>query len=532
MHAYAGAGATEVSSKQRQTNSAQPSSKAQPAATPFDTANGSPAEGQLAGQIDPASFRNATCLHAGQTEVLVAPGVRPVQGQTQSVPIEAEPFDTSEAGGGDAAGGDLVKADASGCLDLQLDDDSDAVISDSDQAASGRPGEVQQPDKGGLAEAESEPPHQQKGTDADKAEDEQAVADDDLDMHSIMSDGDDSYQGLPDDALAPLGTFTHQEILTDEAASSVATLVATSSAVPGDKMDHEQQQQQQQVSLQLVDPSTIADALPGEAADQANMLAFKPQHAQHDTIDPAASMEIEHQQHFMAANEADGISGSRHSETVPSDGTSLAEAQSDTQVEIHHSQAPGLWCWQAAFLQDPGLPETGFVAVTCKLLPSDKASSSNATLDRSELVEVERLRSPPPVDTYLKSVSGLHRGAVLEIDLGDGKFVCAVFIAGVKPSYGPWVQRGPKQLRKRAQRLDSILSIAQAQQAASEAAQPGEKLMRIAALSGAYSRIVQPGTLLFASWIDDYWTLHMGLPCVPKTQENTLKMTIWLGKHT
>ena len=93
------------------------------------------------------------------------------------------------------------------------------------------------------------------------------------------------------------------------------------------------------------------------------------------------------------------------------------------------------------------LPKEGVVTVT------HAAKWQNLAVTKED-VDITHLRKPAPLDSHIKDPSSLKRLDALEVNLGDGKFLCAVFVARVKASQGNRQQK--KSIDQALQHLHAI----------------------------------------------------------------------------
>ncbi len=398
---------------------------------------------ESATHTEPAAFSNAARLVMGQTEVLVAPGMKPAREQkTDETAAETASAESAAATAADAAAGptgpnqaEAIEQTTAGAapteassagLELDLDGASESAVATSEvAAASGQPMTEEQAAIQNSAEAQSYPLEQQQGSDGGAAVNPDAAAVD-LEMHSVLSDGADSYQGLPDEQPANHASINSEDGVPGEGNSpDLQAVPDTAEAAAEVNLEP----QQQEFSLQL--DSATANSGDGPmlepAPQQAGEALHRQQQHQPETADPAATMEMDGQQ---VASDGVAVQTAGVAEQPSVAAASVArpalQAETDKQVEVVRSAAPGQWSWQMASLLSPGVPKSGTVGVILKAQPTDQSV-------KAELVDVGSLRRPPPLGTYVTDVSALHRGDVLEVDMGDGKYMCAVLVSKVKP---------------------------------------------------------------------------------------------------
>jgi len=374
---------------------------------------------------EPAAFSNAAHLYTGQTEVLVAPGLEQ-QHQAhleQSGQATADKQSDSEAY--------LPAAHTELALDLDDDDDDANVsLSESRPEASDTPASqaLVDPDLQAAqvpAGITDDVPEQLEFNDADGSQV-------DCEMHSVASDGADSYQGLPLDQLGQQAAVTSPSGFASDNGRPVedASRPSEADADIHSEADTGQQQQQQQLESECdtAEAAVLEDALPQCAPAPAGDTVNEQQHAQTGVHVPAAGINLDN---LQAAMSDSGVEAAQTTKQVnaPSAlaGTvegSQSVAQLGIWVEVCSRPAVGQWSCQLASFQAAALPTFGLVSVTYKASPSELPFSV-----KSELVNVENVRHMAPSDTYVKALSEVQRGAAVEVDMGDGKLMCAVLVA-------------------------------------------------------------------------------------------------------
>ncbi len=422
------AGAAEVVSKRRHVDLAD-NSKSHPAGS-TGVAGRPSTDADSTQPPEPAAFSNAAHLYTGQTEVLVAPGLEQQQQQhqahlEQSGQATADKPSDSEASLPAAQHAELT-------LDLGGDNDADIPLSESCPEASDAPAsqDLVDPDLQAAQVPDgitAEVKEQLQGDDAGGSQV-------DCDMHSIASDGADSYQGLPDDqpdqqaaVTSPSGGDTDNGgPLEDVSRPSEADADIHSEA---DK-DQQQQQQQQQLELQgdIAEAAAVEDALPQSAPEPAGDTVSEQQHAQTGAHVPAAGIPLDKLQAAMPDSDVEAAQTTEQVNDPSSLAGTVEGSQSVAQlgiwVEVCSRPAVGQWSWRMASFQAAVLPASGLVSVTYKASPSELLFSV-----KSELVNVENVRHMAPSDTYVKALSEVQRGAAVEVNMGDGKFMCGVLVA-------------------------------------------------------------------------------------------------------
>ena len=374
-----------------------------------------------------AAFANAAHLFTGQTEVLVAPGLEQQHWAQLEQPGQATADNQtdSEASVPAAQHAELT-------LDLGGDNDADIPLSESCPEASGAPAsqDVVNPDLQAAqvpADMSAEVKEQLEGNDAGGSQV-------DCDMHSIASDGADSYQGLPVDKLDQQAAVTSSSgFATDngrplEDASRPFEVNADIHS-EADK-DQQQPQQQQQLELEgdIAEAAAMENALPQCVPEPTGHIVNEQQHAQTGAHVPAADMNLDNLQAAMSDSPVEAAQTTEQVNDPSSLAGTVEGSQSVAQlgiwVEVCSRPAVGQWSWQLASFQAAALPTSGLVSVTYKAPPSELPFSV-----KSELVNVDNVRHMAPSDTYVKALSELQRGAAVEVNMGDGRFMCAVLVA-------------------------------------------------------------------------------------------------------
>ena len=399
-------------------------SKSHPANT-SDVAGKPSANADSTQQPEPAAFSNAAHLYIGQTEVLVAPGLEQQHRAhlEQSGQATADKQSDSEACLPAAQHAELT-------LDLGGDNDADVPLNESRPEASDAP----------ASQALVDPHLQAAQVAADITDDvpeqlEENNADGnqvDCDMHSVASDGADSYQGLPVDQLDQQAAVTSPSVRDTDTGGPLedASRPSEANADICSEANKQQQQQQQQLDLagDIAEAAAVEDTLPQSAPEPAGDIVNEQQHAQTGAPILAAGAPPDNLQAAMPDSDVEAMQTTEQAnepiwlaDTV---GGSQSVAQPGTWVEVCSRPAVGQWSWQQASFQAAALPTSGLVSVTYKASPSELPFSV-----KSELVNAYNVRHMAPSDTYVKALSEVQRGAAVEVNMGDGKFVCGVLVA-------------------------------------------------------------------------------------------------------
>ena len=397
---------------------------------------------------EPAVFSNAAHLYTGQTEVLVAPGLDQTSQQhqahlQQSGQATADKQSDSEASLPAAQHAELT-------LDLGGDNDADVPLTESRPEILDAPAtqNVVDPDLQAAqipADTSAEVEEQLEGDEAGGSQPEA-----ECDMHSIASDGADLYQGLLVDQLGQQAAVTSPSVRDTDNGNPAedVSMPSDGDAEIHSEADKDQQQQQQQVDADIhseadkdqrqqqqlelggdtAEAAAMEDALPQSAPEPAGETVNEQQLAQTGAPVPAAGSSLDNLQAAMPDSDVEAaqttVQVNDPSSLAGTVESSQTVAQPGTWVEVCSRPAVGQWSWQQASLQAAALPASGLVSGTYKASPSELPFSV-----KSELVNAYNVRHMAPSDTYIKALSEVQRGAAVEVDMGDGKFMCGVLVA-------------------------------------------------------------------------------------------------------
>ncbi|KAL0036516.1 hypothetical protein WJX77_010974 [Trebouxia sp. C0004] len=360
---------------------------------------------------------NSKSVPAGQTEVLVAPGLE----QQHQAHLEQSGQATANEQSDSQASLPAARTE----LTVDLDDDGDdanVALHKSRPEASDAPSsqDLVDPDLQAAqvpAGITAEGNEQLEGNDAGSSQI-------DCDMHSIVSDGADSYKGLPVDQVGQQAAVASSSGH-DADSDSPMEDVSKPSEAKADTQSEADKGQQLETQCDSAEAAAVEDALPQPAPEPAGDTVNVQQHAQTGRHVAAAGISLDK---LQAAVSDSGVETTQTTEQVnePSSlaGTVEAVAPLGIWVEVCSRPAVGQWSWQLASFQAAALPASGLVSVTYKASPSELPFSV-----KSELVNVANVRHMAPSATYVKALSELQRGAAVEVDMGDGKLMCAVLVA-------------------------------------------------------------------------------------------------------
>lgn len=414
-------GASEASSKRRRTDISDQAHKttAAPSNHPDSTMHTSP--GADADAL-PDTAWNAARLQPGMTEVLVAPGLPLLQRQAE--PASAGNGSTeqeTEAPENLEPTGDAAESTHSQGLELHLEAESEANAA-VDAADQPTPAELQEhtdSPKASMPDASHALSRPQEAAAADEE------ADDAQSVKSMMSDGGDSYQGLPAETLAHLAASANADTgdTTEQAQQESATL--EQGAALGDAAEHSRDadEQLQQDRNPRATPS-MQSGSPCKADLDSSMHEAQLEQAQEASQKPTVVQEVDEEQPAAESTGMDVAEGVTDSAAQALIGSEINAWQKGTRVEVAVTLDFNAWSWQRGFLCDPYLPGV----------------SSEATVKWdadvfmvSQPIETARLRPVPPCETYTTEADKLCRGRVLEIKNGNGSFSCAVLVGRVNP---------------------------------------------------------------------------------------------------
>ena len=364
---------------------------------------------------------NAACLQTGMTEVLVAPGLRTPRDEARPSPLSCGSAHKDEDGG---AAGDLSHGTHSQTLELHLEADSEAAADESDpHAHMPSDAEEDQATPGtGLQGQASSPLEEEAGMAAEADED-------DLDTQSMLSDGADSYQGLPPKTLAHLAASAKEN-------TSEATEEAKKDAAAGGQsgaLDTACEQGIEEDGQQLPkDPLKLGTSALSEAHAESDQELNNMPEEEMQLGDSAREAGDQHEVQ-MAVDELSGeeTRGSPHNsaaaETSPR--SEVAKWQAGAGIEVHCSKAPQVWSWRAGTLSESCSTEA-LQAMAQWGSPSSVGALHAPIPHLSELVEVACLRPVPPTEMHLGETDTPPRGSILEVDCRDGSgYKCALLVA-------------------------------------------------------------------------------------------------------
>lgn len=367
--------------------------------------------------VTPNTVWNVARLQTGMTQVLVAPSLRTPQGQARPSPASCGPAEQHEDEGaaGEPAGGTHSRT-----LELRLEADSEAGTAADDESGPHVPSEAE--------EDQAEPDAGLQGNAHDPAEEEERTirnADDDhSDAQSMLSDGADSYQGLPPETLAHLAASANesQSGVSDEEEAERNVAAAGRGGLPDAARAPVTGEEERWLPQGAAEPSTAAQTDPGAQAEQRdNHSVIEEEQLQlGDTVMAEQQIEVQ-----MGADEL-AVDSAGPSRTSPAQALSSSEEvkwQAGAEIEVHCSDAPQVWSWRPATLVSQHFREEHQAQVELNSAPSAEVSSL------SEMVEGHRLRPVPPTETHIAQTDLPPRGSVLEVDCGDGGgYKCAVLL--------------------------------------------------------------------------------------------------------
>lgn len=351
------------------------------------------------------------------TQVLVAPSLRTPQGQARAGPASCGPAQEAEDEG---AAGDQADGTHSQTLELRLEADSEAGTAADDESGphvlSEAEEEQAEPDAG-LQSKASDPPEEEQGAAAD--------AGDDLisDAQSMLSDGADSYQGLPPETLAHLAASANesQSGVSDEEEAERDAAAAGQGGLPeAAACEQATGEEERQLPQGAAEPSTAAQTDPDAQPEQRDNHSKPEEEQLGDTV-----MEEQQSGLHMAADEmvVDTAGPARTSPAEALSSTVDEKWQAGAEIEVHCSDAPQVWSWRPATLVSQHIRQEHQVQVEWNSAPSAEVPSL------SELVEVLRLRPVAPTESHIAETDMPSRGSVFEVDYGlGGGYQCAVLV--------------------------------------------------------------------------------------------------------
>ena len=372
---------------------------------------------------------NAAGLQTGMTEILVAPGLRTPQDEAKS----KHPHQHKD----DGAGGDLENGTHSQTLELHLGADSEAAADESDaHVPSEAEGDEATPGTG-LQDTASRPLQEEdKGMAADADQDN-------ADASSMISDGADSYQGLPPETLAHLTASANE----NASYASEGTEQDADAAKQNVALDAECKQVTEEDGQQLPpDAHKPVAAAQTEADAKAEQDSDMMPGEQLQFGDGVRETEDRSRLQMAVDELPEEMAGSSQSTAAAQASPSSGEVkwQAGTGVEVHCSKAPQVWSWQSGTLGNSCSKEAIQAMVDLES-PSSARNLGGPVPRLLELVEVARLRPVPPTETHIAETDMSPKGSLLEVDCGGYK--CAVLVGK------------PKIFVGQLQDLDSMIRI-------------------------------------------------------------------------
>lgn len=388
---------------------------------------------------------NAARLQTGMTEVLVAPGLRTPQDQAK--PDPAPSSNTEQASLENNEGPETMEDPGddthSQALELHLDPDSEAgaaagnldlpIASEAEEEQAtpvmGLVGSACNPEEEEEIAREGDAGPQEADVNVPEVVEEDAGAQEaDLDVQSMLSDGADSYQGLPAETLAHLAASANDSMPDAgeeaEKKGSIAAQSDTLEAACEDGMEVKATEAPQEAP----EPGTTAQTVTHVEEEQESSVPEKPLQQLHDAVTELPQGEGHAQMDVDSFPEAAGASP--NSPVQAQTGAGAARWDKGTEVEVYCSAAPHVWSWRVGTLGDAHLPGGSSPAIV------QWKGDPSATSFLSELVEDARLRSPHFLEIYLDEALPPARGMVLEVGCDDGTFKCAVLVSRQSPSLG------------------------------------------------------------------------------------------------
>ena len=362
----------------------------------------------------PNTVWNAARLQTGMTEILVAPGLRTPRDEARPSPLSCVHED-------EGAAGDIGNGPHAQTLELHLEADSKAAANESDPHVPSEAEKDEATPGTGLESKTSSPLEEEEGMTADADED-------DLDAQSIISDGADSYQGLPPETLAHLAASANKITSIGSEQAEQRAAAAGQSGAPDTACEQDMQEDEQQVPQEPLKPGTAARTEADGEAEQEDSHMPEERLQLGDSVREAGDLnEVQMAVDGLSEEAAGSPHHSAAAEALSS--SEVVKWQAGAGIEVHCCNAPQLWSWQAGILSDSFSSEATQAMVRWQSIPS--AGALHAPIPHLlELVEVARLRPVPPTQMHVGETDMPPRGCVLEVDCGHGGgHKCAVLIA-------------------------------------------------------------------------------------------------------
>ena len=355
---------------------------------------------------------NAARLQIGMTEILVAPGLNTPQDEAKP----EHPHQNKDEG----AAGDLSNGPHSQTLKLHLEADSEVAADEIDPHVLSEAEEDEATPGTGLPGRASRPWEEEQVMAADADQD-------DADAESMVSDGADSYQGLPPETLARLAASTNETAsnASEEAEQDAAAAEYSEALDAACKQDSKDEEQQ--LLQDARKPGATAETEADAKAEQNNDMTPGEQLQHGNSIgEPQNQSKLQ-----MAVDEVpDDAPVSPHSTAAAQALSSSGEVkwQTGTEVEVRCSKAPLVWSWQSGTLV--GSCSSAATQAMVQWAPPHSAGSPHGPMPcLPELVVTARLRPVPPIEMHVAETDMPPRGSLLEVDCGnDGSYKCAVLV--------------------------------------------------------------------------------------------------------
>lgn len=372
---------------------------------------------------------NTARLKTGVTEILVAPGLRTPQDEAKPTPPSSSSAHQDEDEG---AAGDLAGGTHSQTLELRLEaDGEEGAAADGSDPNVPSEAEADQATPGtGLQGKTSSPLEEQEGiaADADEA---------DADAQSMLSDGADSYQGLPPETLAHLAASASKNTSDASEEAEQEAAAAGQTGAPSTVSEQGMEEDERQLPLDALMLSATAQTEADGKAEQEGNNMPEERLQLGDSVREVGDQDEVHMAVDELPDEATGSPDNSNAAEALSDSEVVKwEWQAGAGIEVHCSTEPQVWSWRLGTLGEPCSIEATQAMVQWDSTPSAGALHAHAS-PLLELVEVARLRPMPPTEMHIAATDMSSRRSVVEVDCNDdGGYKCAVLVGRQRVYHG------------------------------------------------------------------------------------------------
>ena len=351
------------------------------------------------------------------TEILVAPGLRTPQDEAKPPPPSSSSAHQDEDEG---AAGDLAGGTHSQTLELRLEADSEEGAG-ADESHPHVPSEAEEDQATPGTGLQGKSPLEEEdrmAADADEA---------DADAQSMLSDGADSYQGLPPETLAHLAASANKNTSDAGEEAEQEAAAAGQTGAPDTVREQGMEEDARQLPPDALMLSATAQTEADGKAEQEDNHVPEERLQLGDSVRDAGDQDEVHMAKVELPDEATGSpDNSGAAEALSS--SEVVKWQAGADIEVHCSSEPQVWSWRLGTLCDSCSIEATRAMVRWESTPS--AGTLHSSMSRLlELVEVARLRTAPPTEMHIAERDMSPRRSVVEVDShDDGGYKCAVLV--------------------------------------------------------------------------------------------------------